>query len=99
MPPVIQVVLGRILAALASAFLTWLIAKGVDIKVTQENIEALVAVGLGLFTTLYAVGHTWYNAKFNKKDVSNANLLPAAQADAKREIEQVKRERSQNETQ
>jgi len=90
MPPVIQVVLGRVLAAIASAILTWLIGKGVDIKITQENIEGLAAAGLAIFTALYAIGHTWYNAKFNKKDVSSPVLLETAQTDAKRQEAAIK---------
>lgn len=85
MPSALQVVLGRILAAFASGLITWMIAKGVDIKVTQENIDALVAAGLAIFTAIYAIGHTWYNSKFNKKDVSSPTLLKTAQDDARRQ--------------
>lgn len=84
MPATLQVVLGRIIAAVVSAAIAWLVAKGIikEDQVKPNDIPAIVAWIFGVGTTLYAIGHTWYNSKFNKKDVSSPSLLPVAQADA-----------------
>lgn len=80
MPPALQVLLGRILGGVAAGIVAWLTSKGFD--VTKEDIPTLVSAMITTGSLTYGVIHTWYNAKYNKKDVSSPKLLPLAQADA-----------------
>lgn len=73
LPDWLRVILGRVIGSAVAGLVTWLAGKGINID--QHSADAIISVGLTIFTVVYSLVHTFVNAHINPRDVSSPSKI------------------------